>query len=182
MKRFTKRITNPVRLSLLIIAFSLAINTGILSLSAYLTDKETRNDNFTIASGEEFGLAITMEAYDPEANVVIYPGDTLPYDPTITCGTVSCYVFIDLKQDGDIVPAIDPDWTLLDGTLYYYSPDGNKAPLPQSGSTFIHSILFPATAEMSDTFNISLTAYAVQTAHNESLTVQQLARLAGAIE
>lgn len=159
------------RLHLLLIAGTLILTTFILSLSAYLTDKQELSDQFKTPSEEDFGITMTGSTI---TNHDIMPGETVILNPTITNrGTEGnpVYVFMETDMDSDfLIPTDDLDnrWQKLSENIYYYCDSENSSRLGalESDDATIPFTSIKLSEEVDDfdaDYNFKVTAYAIQT-------------------
>ena len=166
-----KKIISSTRLHLLLIAGTLVITTFILSISAYLTDKQELSDQFTTPSEEDFG--ITMDG-STITNHDIMPGDSIVLNPTITNDGSEgnpVYIFMQTEMDSDFqIPAEDFDdrWQKLSDNTYYYCASDNTSKLGALDSSdyttpFTSIKLSEEVDDFDVEYNFKITAYAIQT-------------------
>ena len=164
-----KKIIHSTRAHLLIIAASLVLLTGILSLSAYLTDQETAHFSFNTFEGA--GVNITLAAESHTQNADLIPGSISALDPVITnAGTLPAYVFLTTESDElSVTGDLGSGWTLISNnnhTFYVYGTSTSLTPLEASMSTpaaFETVMLNPDIDSLSSMYDMTLDAYAIQT-------------------
>lgn len=131
-----KKFRSSPRLQFLSIAVSVAIFSSILGLAAYLTNQtEPLTATFKMRYGENFGIGISSDNYDENAEII--PGSTAAFDPKITNnGNYDVYVFMEvsLPDKSFSLSEIGSDWQLLttteDKTVYYYGSSSGLEALP----------------------------------------------------
>jgi len=147
-----------------IIAASLATFSLFVSLTAYLTTytEDPYQPSFRTATGDEFGLSITGNAYDDD---IVYPGQEIDLSPTVTA-TAPMYVFAEVNLDGLEMNTLSDAWHLMseaDGVgLYYYGSSDSVQPL-SSSSTIFTTVTVPTSIGTDETFSPSVVAYGIQT-------------------
>lgn len=163
------------RVQLIVIAASLILTTGILSLCAYLVDNKNQNFTLNSVSGDGVSIDIETSEYDPDSpESHLLPGSMAELDPYIkNKGSNAPYVFV--AYDSEYLTPVDIDddnWTSFqsgDTTIYAYTDDMGLAPVTDKTTPVFSNVkLSPTITSMESSYDLSVTAYAIQSAGIES--------------
>lgn len=165
-----KKYISNTSAQLLVIAASLVLLTGILSLSAYLTDiTETTDLNVKTVTGDGVKIAVTTENYEKSADPIV-PGQEAIMDPSIeNTGDVDSFVFMSATPStGLILDEFGENWTPVEGhdNVYAYVDNGQLSCLNGQSTTsnpLFSKVKFdPNVTTLAESYDVSITAYAIQ--------------------
>lgn len=165
------RYFKSLRLQFLVIAISLAVITTVLGLSAYLVDRSTFGGSFETVAGSDLGFSVFSDKYTSNNTTTLIPGDTLELDASAkVSGNIPLYVFVDINCPDEYctIEGMNTQfWHQLGNSdVYYYGYEGELSPLGQDYGKnpvlIFNGIKLSETAKVEETFNFSVTGYAIQ--------------------
>ena len=162
-----RKLKISIRIQFLIIAISLAVTSGILGLSAYLTDTDTYEATFHIAAGSDLGFSLTGEQYYDET---IMPGTNVPLNVVATSeNSYPLYVFVKIDIPADFVKKgfNSEEWHPIeeDSVIYYYGNDMSLTPLGggnKISADILESITLNTDVQGGQDCTLTITGYAIQ--------------------
>ena len=160
----------------LVLIICLAMAAGVGATLAYLIDKDSATNTFTVGNVDIVLTEPNWVASGSKDAPEVYPGEALAKDPQVTnTGKNPCFVRIKVTgldclgtegmiqyRTNYVVGALGADWELHTDGYFYYT---NVLEVGKTTTALFDSIVIPTTATnaLSDgSFNIVIDAYAVQ--------------------